>query len=510
MSNDLNRSLTSVAKGAGIIFTGMMAGNVLGMVNQIVLGRFLGPDLYGLFNLALSVVMIAATLSVFGFFGSLSRFIPYHMMLGEKNKVRSVIDFSSLFVLFNGTIFGVLLFIFSDRISIGIFDEPGLVSTLRLFAVGVPILAMQQVLRGIVRGFKEARLDALLFNVGDRVIKIGFFLVLMLFIYRLYGAVASYVAGAAVTGAASIFFITRRLFPEYRETGKAPVAREILSFSWPLALTGFSFLFVTKTDKILLGYFLSKHEVGIFSPALVIAGMLIFVASAFKYIFLPTVSEYFSKNDIGALERLFKSTSKWIFLVVLPLFLILLIFPREVITFLYGSEYVGGYMALVILSAGIAMNDFAGTAGNILVGGGYTRLNLACEIIAAVTNILLALILIPRFGINGAAAATGISYLTRNITSVGFAYMKYGIHPYRMSYLRIVLAGLITTVAVFFMKMAFPFHWLINMLLLSCVFIAAYLSLIVLFRCLDDDDRVVLVALEKKTGLSLGFIKRFI
>jgi O-antigen/teichoic acid export membrane protein len=510
MSEELNRSLTSVAKGAGIIFTGMMAGNILGMVNQIILGRFLGPDMYGLFNLALSVVMIASTLALFGFFGSLSRFIPFHLKQKEIEKVRGVIDFSMIFVLSNGIIFATALFLLAGQISVGIFKEPELEGPLKLFAIGIPILSIQQVLRGIVRGFKEAKLDALLFNVGDRIIKVGFFFISLLFIYRLYGAIASYIVGALVTGIVAIWMIAQRIFREYRTTSRAPVAKEILAFSWPLALTGFSFLFVTKTDKILLGYYLTKHEVGIFSPALVIAGMLIFVTAAFKYIFLPTVSEYFSRNDISSLERLFKSTSKWIFLVVLPLFLVILIFPKEIITMLYGSNYVEGYLALVILSFGIAMNDFSGTAGNILVGGGHTKLNLACEMIAAITNIVFAVILIPRYGINGAAAATGISYMTRNISSVSFVYKTFGIHPYKASYFRIMVAGLVTTGIVYGLKVVSPFSWLVSMLLLGIIFILIYLTMIVIMRSLDQNDKVVLEALENKSGLNLGFIKKFI
>ena len=60
----------------------------------------------------------------------------------------------------------------------------------------------------------------------------------------------------------------------------------------------FTFLFVSKTDTILVGHFLTLKDVGIYTPALVIAKMLIFVSAAFKYIFLPVVSEFFIKKDI--------------------------------------------------------------------------------------------------------------------------------------------------------------------------------------------------------------------
>ena len=228
--------------------------------------------------------------------------------------------------------------------------------------------------------------------------------------------------------------IRKRIFPDYHEYRRVPIARNLLSFSWPLALTGFTYLFVSKTDKVLLGYFLTSKDVGIYTPALVIASLLTLISTAFKYIFLPTVSEYFSKNDIRGLEPLFKSTSKWNLLIVLPMFLFILMFPKEILRVLYGSEYTGGYLALIVLSFGISMNDFAGTSANILVAGGRTKLNLACEVIAAITNVILNIILIPRYGIVGAAIGTGVSFMARNISALLFVHGAYGIHPYKKNY----------------------------------------------------------------------------
>ena len=510
MSDDFNNSLTSVARGAGIIFTGMLIGNVLGILNQIILGRLMGPEIYGIYNLALSVVTIASTLAVFGFFGSLARFIPFHLEKGEGDKVRSTIDFSSIFVLSTGIIFAVSIQFLAERIAVGVFKEHELVTPLRIFAAGIPVLGLQTVMRGITRGFKAVRYNVIIFNIGDRVIKIVLFLMSLTFVSRLYGAIAAHITVAVITIIATMWLIRHRIFPDYRKLSRTPVAKEMLSFSWPLALTGFTFLFVSKTDKVLLGYFLDSKDVGIYSPALVIAGLLIFVATAFKFMFLPTVSEYFARKDTSGLEMLFKSTSKWIFLIVLPLFLLILLFPREVIRFLYGVKYTEGYLALIILSMGIALNDFAGTAGNILVGGGHTKLNLVCEVIAAVTNIILNIILIPRFGIVGAAAATGISYTTRNISSLSFVYATHRMHPYKANYLSILLSGLITAGIIYVLKMYSPFSWLINMLVLSVIFILIFLVLAVIMRSFDQNDRVVLEAIERKSGINLGFIKKFI
>ncbi|MCK4351333.1 MAG: flippase [Candidatus Krumholzibacteria bacterium] len=509
-SSDLNASLTSVAKGATIIFGGLIAGNILGIVNQIILGRYLGPENYGLFNLSMSVVMIAGTLSVFGLFGALPRFIPYHLERNERNTVRSVIDFGSLFSFSLGVIFAVVIFLMADRLAVGIFHDARLEPVLKIFAVVIPIHSLQQVIRAAVRGFKAVKYDAILFNIGTRIVTISVFLLSLLFVHRLYGAVIAFIAGIIVTTIVSIWLIRKRIFPDYHECRRVPIARNLLSFSWPLALTGFTYLFVSKTDKVLLGYFLSSRDVGIYTPALVIASLLIFISSAFKYIFLPIVSEYFSKKDMAGLEPLFKSTSKWNFLIVLPIFLFILMFPKEILTILYGSRYTSGYVALIILSFGISINDFAGTSANILVAGGHTKLNLACEVIAAVTNIVLNVILIPIYGIVGAAVATGISYLTRNISSLSFVYRVYGIHPYTKNYLNIVFSGLVGAVIVYILKIYSPFSWWATMLILGTVFIVIYMAAALFSRSLDKNDHVILEAIERRTGIKLGFIKKFI
>jgi O-antigen/teichoic acid export membrane protein len=131
------------------------------------------------------------------------------------------------------------------------------------------------------------------------------------------------------------------------------------------------------------------------------------------------------------------------------------------------------------------------------------------EIIAGITNIVFAVILIPRFGIAGAAAATGLSYMTRNFTSVSFVYIKFRIHPYRKSYLSIMLSGIVSAVLVYFIKMHSPLPWLPTMLILGALFLVMYFSATLLSRSLDEDDRVVIDAVEKKTGVNFGFLRRF-
>ncbi|MFO7915441.1 MAG: flippase [Candidatus Krumholzibacteriales bacterium] len=509
-SDSLQRSLTTVARGATIVFAGMVAGKVLGTVNQILLGRILGPEDYGRFNIALSVISITFSIATFGLFGALARFIPYNLKLNKLDRVKSVIDFSAIFVLATCIIAGAIIYIFSESIASGFFHDPGLASILRFFSIGLPIVGLHRVSMGIIRGFKAVKFNALLFNIGDRIVKIIVFLIFVAVGYQLYGAVIAFLGGALLTTIASAWLVKYRIFREYRNCSRVPIAGTILRFSWPLALTGLTFLLVSKTDMMLLGYFLDSKNVGIYTPAIMIAKLLMFIGMSFKFIFLPVVSEFFAHDNIEGLRHLYKSTSKWIVLIVFPGLLFFILFPQEILRLMYGSQYTAGYVALIILSLGISMDVFQGTSGNILVGGGYTKLNLLGEVIAAVSNVVLNLILIPAYGITGAAIATSLSYLFRNIAFLTIVYKKLGIHPYKRSYFYVFVSSLIVFVLIYILKIISPFAWWINMLALGIILIVTYSVTVLLAGSFDANDLVVLEGLERKTGLKLGFIKKYI
>ena len=113
-TEELDKSLKAVAKGAGIIFIGIIVGKILGLGNLILLARFLGADKYGLFSLGLSVITIASIISMFGVGYGVTRFIPYYRGENRDDKVRNTIWFGLKFTLLMSFIFATVLFLLSD------------------------------------------------------------------------------------------------------------------------------------------------------------------------------------------------------------------------------------------------------------------------------------------------------------------------------------------------------------------------------------------------------------
>lgn len=476
------------------------------MINQIMLARFLEPAYYGILNLAISIIVIVKTFALFGLVGALPRFISYYSEKKQKDVVGSIITFSLKLVFFLGILIGITLWIFSDTISLKIFHNENLIPVLKIFAFSLPLLVLPEILGAILRAFEGTKHKVYIYDIGLRISKILIFIFFIIIGNRLLGAAIAYIGGAVIITILSLFLIQKKYFPflstEYR---KVPIGRKLFLFSWPLALTGMTFLFISKTDIVLLGYYMSPKDIGIYNAALTIAGMLLFVGASFGWIFLPVISKYFAKEQLDEVESLFKSSSKWMFLIVLPIFLFIILFSKDIITLLFGFEYAGGSLALTILAFGISMNMLTGLTGSMLVAGGHTKYNLLAEVIGGVTNISLNIALIPIYGITGAAIGTSVSYFTRNFSSLTFLYKTSKIHPFKRNYINIVIAGIIVLIVTNLIKIQIYrfLIWQVGLIFLGIVLFAMYIILILFSGCIDKNDKFILKAVRRKIGLGL-------
>lgn len=509
---DLQQSIKTIARGAGITFTGIVLGNVLGTLNQVLLGRFLGVSDYGHFNLALSIINVAQVLSILGISGGVSRFIPFHMKKGEQDMVKSTIRFSLRFVFISSVTIGILLYLLAGPISVKIFHDQSFYPVLRVFMLGLPIVVLASVLIAVIRAFKAMAHRLMIYDIGMKVVRAAIFVPAIFLGYVFGGAIVAYFGAMLFTLAASWFVIRKKLFPKYSEYPNVPVAKKLLSFSWPLGLTGATSLAATRSDIILLGYFLTSKDIGIFTPAVVIAQMLSYISRSFELIFLPVVSEFFARENKAQLSLIFKSVSKWLFIILLLALLFIVVFPKETILLLYGKEYADGWRALLVLALGFSIGTAVSLSGNILVAAGHTKLSLASEIVGAVGSLSLNFILIPIYGIVGAAVAAGASFALRGLAALIFTYRTEKIHPFSRDFLKALLAGLISLGIIFGLKtyLTGSVPMLALMVGLGLLLFLIYGGLLLLSRVFDETDRFVLDAVEKKTGIKLRFLRRFI
>jgi O-antigen/teichoic acid export membrane protein len=245
----------------------------------------------------------------------------------------------------------------------------------------------------------------------------------------------------------------------------------------------------------MLGYFLESADVGIYSVAVRIAGMAVFLLSATNTIFGPTISELTEKKQINNLKRLLKSITKIIFTFSLNFLLFVIVFNKEILT-IFGEEYISGGIVLMILTFGQFINASAGSTGMVLVMSGNQKYEVYNSIGICILNIILNIFLIPIYGIEGAAIATATSIIFINIIKVIEVYEIFGIHPYKKSFIKIFIFAFIKIGFLALFKFI-NINYIIKLIIV--IFSSIVVNFILIFKfALEKDDNFIFDKIIKK------------
>jgi O-antigen/teichoic acid export membrane protein len=210
---------------------------------------------------------------------------------------------------------------------------------------------------------------------------------------------------------------------------------------------------------------------------------------AFGTIFSPMVSDLDAAEQHDHLARLYKAVSRWIFTIGVPVFLAQVLFGEALLS-TFGRGFDEGRLALTLLAVGQLANYASGAATNVLTMTGRARANLVFTVVHLVVTVALNLLLIPPFGLVGAAVANGVAMSSVNAALTGWVYREVGMHPYNRGWLKPLVAGMGTAVVVVAARGFLPAGGggeLAGLLLLG----VAYLGLLALLG-VDAEDRLVL------------------
>jgi O-antigen/teichoic acid export membrane protein len=521
----INQSLKTVAHGASIIFFGMIIGKILGTINQILLARILGPEDFGLFNLGFSLFMVFSIIGMFGMRSGISRFVSIYYANKDQSRLKGTVHFGLQFNLTISLFIASFLFLFADFISNTIFHKPDLESILKSFAFALPFGVLLNTLVAITRGAKEAKYKVYTQEIGMRVIRITTFMILAYFGHHLFGALIAFII-ATTSMFFYLLYITQiritRIF--HNPIAKSSVAKPILSFSWPLTLSSFVLIFMTQTDQIVLGLYQDADDIGIYQAAHGVAYLIGFILPAFGFLFFPIISELYSKKDFNGISKIYTSITKWIFMINFPLFLVIILFPGFFILLLYGDEYSEGRIALVILAIGVIVNTSVGLVGMVLNGIGKTKLTLVSDVSGSLTNIILNFVLIPSYGIIGAAIATSFSLALRNLLAIFFVRKNIEISPYNISFFKIGGFNITTAICIFlswlYLTNLFPDRFHLNVYSLSFepvitfILIILYISIcyiaLIKFKWIDEQDKLILIRIKEKVPIGKNLIEKIL
>ena len=198
-----------------------------------------------------------------------------------------------------------------------------------------------------------------------------------------------------------------------------------------------------------------------------------------------------------AVREISRQVTKWLFIAGIPLFAILFIFPEEVIRILFGAEYSPAAKALRILAVGYFVTSILDVSQEVLSMKGMSKLVLVDTIILAVIDAILNYLLIPTYGINGAAISTTISLATLSILFTYQAWRYSSVSIIKPGVSKVVISGIISFALLFASSVYFGNN--LNGLIIGIIlFTLSYAILLYITCSIDSNDYMILKAAKNK------------
>jgi len=512
-TKELDTSLKKIAKGTGIVLTGTILGMFLGLASRVIITRYITPYEYGLLSLALTITGIATTIACLGLPTATPRYIAFYEERKDKVRVWQTIKMSLSFSFILSMVLFFLVFSFADKLAI-LFNEPEVAPVMKILSFIIPIRAIIGIMVPIFRGFGEVKPKVYFQDIFPYITKIPLVLVVILFGWAFKGIVYATLFSFIAIGVLSIFYYlkkTPRFIPSQEKTQPLsirPLAKELILFSLPLFTAIILSIVISSTDTLMLGYFKTAKEVGLYKVAYPLASYISLILAAAGFIYFPIATGLYSGNLTSELKKMYSVTTKWVFSVTLPLFFLIFFAPKPTLYFLFGPNYIQAASALRILALGFFIHTFLGLNGQSLIVLGKAKLIMLNNFVIAILNVILNLQLIPKFGLEGAAFASFVSLSAGNILASCELYKISGIHPFSKNYLKPVISSCLLAVVYFLVMRRLTINIYLQVILFAAGFtIISFLS-VILTKSLDREDLMILRATQKKLDINLPWVER--
>ncbi len=509
MSNIVDSSLKTAAKGTAIVFAGSISGLLLGFISKVLIVRYTTQAEFGIYSLAIALVSIFSLISMLGLHEGSTRQISILRGRGAEKKANAVIASSLQIGIVTGFISFLILYLSSGFISKEIFGISGFIEPLRIISLSVPFAVISGIVISIFRGHGIIEPKVYFQDLARPLSFLLFISILFAAGLPFISIFYAYLLSIVIMSIGLSLCAYKKLNIHIFATKVGALKKELLLFSIPLLSVGLMWMVFNWTDTLMLGYFREAKDVGLYNAGLAPARLLIFPLGALGFVFMPIAGHLYSKDLIPELKRTYQVLTKWIFSATLPVFFIIFLFPEVVLNVLFGERYVGAALTLRLLALGFTFHTFLGANGMTLMVLGRSRVLMWIAFFGATLNILLNYSLIPSYGVMGAALATMISYFAFNIVTSIKLYHYSKIHPITQKYLKPVFVSFAIALMISLIVNNISIKlWMLPIFFV--IFIGAYIFSLLITKSFDEEDILMLEAIERRTGMNMETTKKVI
>ncbi|MCB1704384.1 MAG: polysaccharide biosynthesis C-terminal domain-containing protein [Halioglobus sp.] len=389
---------------------------VFGFVNSVLLARFLGAESYGVYVYVLSIVALLSVPTQFGMPMLVMREFSALQAKAQWAYMKGLALRSHQFVAVVATVVCLSAALWLWLNPAGYAPEKR--QALLLGLLLVPLLSLGALRDAMLGGLRHIILAQLPESVIRPLLLMLGLLVAMFLLPVNASAdnVIVYYAGCSLVAFLSGWALFRRRTPD----GLASAAAAFATQKWfaaalPIGLTAGMQVLNMQLSIVLLEFYSSDAEIAFYRVATLGASFVVIILQVSNTVVSPYISRLHAQQDMRGIETLVGRSNKLVILATIPLVLGIVIAGPWLLATFYGAEFGAAYLPLLLLTAGQAVNALLGTVGALLNMTGHQRDITQATSVALALNIALHLLLLPRFGLEGAAFSSMTMLVTWNL-----------------------------------------------------------------------------------------------
>lgn len=418
-----------LVRGAFYSFFTKGVGTGIVFFSQVLLARLLGSKEYGYFSYGLSWLYIITIFAQAGMPNAVMRLIPEYAVRQDWYRLKGVLKFSVLSVLFISFILALIgclaLLFLKNKIDLQ-----------QIYVLGViffvlPFFAVLRVLQANLAGFKHVAMA----QIPEHIARPLILCLVTILIFIVYSdkttgwqAMIANMVGIGFSMLIAFLFLSRSIPSQIYEIAAHYEKKKWLAISFPMMLMGGMNIVLTHSPVIFLGLYRSPESVALYSAATRISSLVIFALLAINAIAAPLIAELFFSDKKDALNKMLKLIAQINFTLTGLTVLVLVVYGERVLN-LFGLEFVSAYNALTVLLIGQIGNALAGPVGLLLNMTGHQNSSAKIMLLSLILSIVACFGLIPRYGVMGASVASALSVILWNGLMLGFVIKRLKINP---------------------------------------------------------------------------------